>query len=1135
LPTHLASCATNALAKMHPPSANNGRGAPPRSVSAPRRPATGARNKTPPRTGNSGLRNQVQALEQLAQLFSAVEQGLAQNDGQRGASVTRASSQPRPAAAPADRASTGRLGASDYPGVSLLPPASLPSTAPVPTSSGLSIPLLGPETLRGPSPIGARPLVSPNSPLRSLVPDFYPRPDYNSPPAYQPPRQAFNLPTEPVAQVPPAQLPRPPPTAITSQEPVPPLPHTSPPEARPSPPSRDATPRSEKEAEKSLKVLRAAEAGTKVSPSKVRCWHRLFGKHLNRQFGEDLEVAVRGAFFVLLLSLPLMMPQKSLGLGRILKHRLYQSETVLYIVYSLSRTVGETVYLICCGFVGVGLCLLNVTMMYHLMPEASENSHQQALILAAVNGMIFVAFLLGLNFNINAAIYGCSFFSVYWMEFLRLPTEEHPRLIPNTFNEALEEMSSCLVGSFFCFLCVMLPYPLWAVQQAQETSQEVVAAISTIWLHMIDFYCDTDRQSLAPDHCRGGRMEDVVFTTSLARELREVEDRLARLENYLDNSWWECLLSRRWWASRHMLTHVQSALKESLDRALCVRQCCLNEKFEAQHMQIMAQVGGSMRALAVESTNLLGLIIEVAVDGVVSEVETEELKQKQVALDVCCRNLTNCYRQALNEAGLPGISYELLEENSFCFSVCTFARICDECGDAICDYAHGRAAGHRIGSISRSLKWLWKHSIMRIVDLKTILEPSHLRFALRNWIAICFSMAVGFRGLESVLSPFDAGIASVCALLLNKSGGSALAKNFARIQGVVIGTVVGQMAYAIFARCTVVHLTALSVLLFVLTALSFFIYFHSESYSFVYFGFMLATFITTNIVASPCSDEGFTSKGVVFDKVVYVIFAMLIILLVDLLLAPASASFLAKQELVKAWEHIDATLKDLCDPKCRNFHFAGEKIEGCLQRAEALSKEAHNEPRYWRPPWRFELFSDASRATAKVRYSLTSLRYSLLAGAACDHHMVRTRQSATGLTLVSFSKLGRSGEVEKPNFLKHVIEVPGFGGLRELLQAEIALTQGLLEVFSHDGQEPIEELSRAGLLRWTARVGRWEQYVEGLVRSELSALEREYDPKEKANDATLEEDYCALVSITVMTINTVMDAMADFRRAAMLF
>merc|ERR1719387_314626 len=100
-------------------------------------------------------------------------------------------------------------------------------------------------------------------------------------------------------------------------------------------------------------------------------------------------------------------------------------------------------------------------------------------------------------------------------------------------------------------------------------------------------------------------------------------------------------------------------------------------------------------------------------------------------------------------------------------------------------------------------------------------------FALRNWLAIILGFLIGYVGHSTMLAPHDASIASTIGVLLSNFAGSAITKNLGRLQGLVLGTVSGQLIFSFFGECSTMHMMGTMACIFCFTTMGLFIYYHS--------------------------------------------------------------------------------------------------------------------------------------------------------------------------------------------------------------------------------------------------------------------------------------------------------------------
>merc|ERR1719265_1737694 len=93
-------------------------------------------------------------------------------------------------------------------------------------------------------------------------------------------------------------------------------------------------------------------------------------------------------------------------------------------------------------------------------------------------------------------------------------------------------------------------------------------------------------------------------------------------------------------------------------------------------------------------------------------------------------------------------------------------------------------------------------SIMTIFDNSVLLNKDHMNFVLRNGLSLALSFIIGYNGYSQIIHNYNSGPAGTVSLLLSSFVGAAIVKNLGRLQGAVLGTVVGQLAYVYLAWCT---------------------------------------------------------------------------------------------------------------------------------------------------------------------------------------------------------------------------------------------------------------------------------------------------------------------------------------------
>jgi len=124
---------------------------------------------------------------------------------------------------------------------------------------------------------------------------------------------------------------------------------------------------------------------------------------------------------------------------------------------------------------------------------------------------------------------------------------------------------------------------------------------------------------------------------------------------------------------------------------------------------------------------------------------------------------------------------------------------------SICFCAYGRISidfANVLQSLQSDLQTPAAPSLKGLVDLNTLRDKTYQNAALRNFCALIISFCIGYRGIgQAMLPPYTSGVAGTVALLLTTDLSSGAVKGQARLVGVLLGQVLGQIAYVVLAWC----------------------------------------------------------------------------------------------------------------------------------------------------------------------------------------------------------------------------------------------------------------------------------------------------------------------------------------------
>jgi len=326
--------------------------------------------------------------------------------------------------------------------------------------------------------------------------------------------------------------------------------------------------------------------------------------------------------------------------------------------------------------------------------------------------------------------------------------------------------------------------------------------------------------------------------------------------------------------------------------------------------------------------------------------------------------------------------------------------------------------------------------------------------------------------------------------LLSRCVGSAMAKNLNRLQGVVLGTVIGQTAYALLAWCTMSGYISVAVAVLVWATLTLFIYYNSASFGTV--GLLLAVFGVTSLLQG-CSDEVY-NPATSYYGVINTTGGICIMCVVDTICAPGRASELAVASYFGPWEKLVAQADVLFNADMKRLPPRAGTVRAMIADAANLGNEAYEEPRYWRAPWPLSTYQRAVNCLSTLRFTLASLE--------------------AGVT-----EAQSSGEALKEEHFLEVLKMESFIEVNNILKARFADTRQALEkALTNETGATLMDFNKSQVL---------SSDLAGKHASANLAIQKFVDEfnklkhKDITEDETLEQDPIADMSILVCALQAI--------------
>jgi len=764
--------------------------------------------------------------------------------------------------------------------------------------------------------------------------------------------------------------------------------------------------------------------------------------------------------------------------------RLLSPEAMVQLVYTLYKTVGETIAFAWGGMFGSFLGSVYPWVMFGLHPRGVFVYHplDPAFIFGIVSGSVFVILMLWLNFDMLTKIFALSTFVWHWMGFM------HPGKgseYSNGFNikpdgPMVQGLLAAVSGSLLAILITLFPYPILAAEKARETAETLVDMTGQTWSAAVAFYCN--------DH------PDPYAMAELERSYEQMSKAMDTLAGHIDNSWWECFGRASMHRMRKMLYRLEAVSEETRERLTSIVAACKVEDWSPSHVSVMTRCLPHVQQVAERSHRLLAGLAGLACCGELPpEGGGEKARIRADVEDLRCSMLALAteFRAAKADAGLPEVSEQLLAEHAFCFSASSYGRIAIEYAEYMCD-ANFDETWREPNNMVLALK----NGLGGIFDRSVLFDLTHINFAVKNSVAILLCFYIGLHGYSKMILQFSPGIANTASILLSRFTGSAMKKNLSRLQGVVIGLVVGEMAYAVLGWCELWAHIAMAVLLALWVSFTLFMYYDSPTYGGI--TILMAAF-GTKYFLKECSSE-VVDPAATYYSVIDVVVCIVLMTLVDSVLSLGRPSRMAHKSMVAAWASIQKAMESLFDDAKTEVRCRGGAIRGQIHAAEHLGNEAEDEPRFWRTPWRASVFAASARCAMKVRTDLANMEYCI----SPDHSI---------------------GDCHKSKLLSDFMNLPECKEVQKRILFKIGQIDRLLNILVHEEDATFPDVCEPEIMSDIRR------QVADAMDSVISAANKAFDLKTPDDSRMLDEDDCARISVILLSFLGMVDSMRRFREA----
>lgn len=683
---------------------------------------------------------------------------------------------------------------------------------------------------------------------------------------------------------------------------------------------------------------------------------KLFYKHINKSFAEDLQLAFRAAAFIIVCALPFLVPRSYCSLCyEVVRTRFYNSASVVYFCFTLYKTTGDTIYFAYGGLMGTVIAVFNIWALMGFFPGGyvpGLPNAEATFWLINVWGALFVFFMLYLNLDGNTRVFGLTTFVWYWMAALNhhVVTGFAHNFEIKLNGGAMGELCCAASGCCIAIVASCLPTPLLATYKMNDTGKFLVRKLHSVWGDFIEYYT--------------GEEKNPYSQNVLGKDLASLQSAAGSLSPFITSAYYECMGMGAPHRRRMMMKVLDNYLSECFNRLSCVLSACLSEEFDDTHDALMKRVRGTMT----DAIDKVGELLSTCEDRIIAcgwDDESRSLAETLKAdLNKTIDEMTKEFLKASKEMDLYKVSDSIAGEFLVGSNLCCWARLTCK----FCDDLQGELP-------TEKTDWTAGGGLLGIFAPGINNTSENLNYVLRGWISVMFAFYIGFNGVAGkMVKNYNAALASTICVLLSKSLGGALAANLMRLQGVVLGTVIGQVAYALLAWCVWWGYLSVTCFVYCWSLVTMYMYYHSDNYSTV--GLLLSIF-ANGAMLQGCSDEIF-DPTIAYHGIINTVSGITIMAIFDMLLAPDRSSNIARRCYQDASEPLKNMADELFDASITTLAPRKGAIRGLIAKANTMNDQAALEPRFWREEWPSSTYSACCNALTSLRFNMATVDYALV-------------------------------------------------------------------------------------------------------------------------------------------------------------
>merc|ERR1719311_298754 len=175
---------------------------------------------------------------------------------------------------------------------------------------------------------------------------------------------------------------------------------------------------------------------------------------------------------------------------------LINTTAVVLFVFTLYKSVGETVCFAWQGMIGTFACTLLIWLMFQIFPGGvTPDAPPHYFWCGVALGLTFTIAMLGLNVSLLAQVFALSNFAYFYMSFMLGQSDGFSSGWEiNTKGLAVSNLLVSLVGVTLAIVASLLPSPILLIRKAQTSAEALTSDTLNLWSHAVKVFLSEGNQ-----------------------------------------------------------------------------------------------------------------------------------------------------------------------------------------------------------------------------------------------------------------------------------------------------------------------------------------------------------------------------------------------------------------------------------------------------------------------------------------------------------------------------------------------------------------------------------------------------------------------------------------------------------------